>query len=77
VATNQKKQKKQNVELYSAAYRLVWEQIPAFHRRERPDLPFRIHSSIRSQVKAGAKDPHRIAFMAPSLGDTIVRGGSA
>jgi hypothetical protein len=55
---------KQNVELYGAAYRLAWEQVPALHRRLRPDIPFRIHSSIRSQVKAGAKDPHRIAFAA-------------
>ena len=54
----------QRIELYSAAYKLAWEQVPDLHRRERPDLRLRIHSSIRSQVKAGAKDPHRIAFAA-------------
>jgi hypothetical protein len=52
------------VEVCSSAYRLAWEQVPALHRRERPDIPLRIHSSIQSQVKAGAKDPHLIAFAA-------------
>src|SRR5262249_21568169 len=61
---NRRSKTKQELELYSAAYRLAWEQVPAFHRRERPDIPLRIHSSIRSQVKAGAENPHRIAFAA-------------
>ncbi len=52
------------VDLYGAAYKLAWEQIPAFQRRERSDISLRIDVSIRRQLKAGATDPHIIALAA-------------
>jgi hypothetical protein len=58
------------VELYSAAYKLALEQIPALQMREKPDISLRIHASIRRQLKAGETDPRRIAFNA--LKDVLV-----
>ena len=52
------------IELYSIAYRLAWEQIPPNQKSERPDIPLRIHASIRRQLKAGETDAHTIAFEA-------------
>ena len=59
-----------NVELYSTAYKLALEQIPALQMREKPDISLRIHASIRRQLKAGETDPRRIAFNA--LKDVLV-----
>ena len=54
----------QRIELYSAAYKLAWKQIPPAERRARPDLSLRIHASISRQLKAGANNPDTIAFVA-------------
>ena len=54
----------QRVELYSAAYKLALEQIPALQRREKSDISLRIHASIRRQLKAGETDARHIAFEA-------------
>jgi hypothetical protein len=60
----------QRIELYSTAYKLAWEQIPPDQKGARPDISLRIHASIRRQLKAGAIDPHTIAFTA--LKDVLV-----
>jgi hypothetical protein len=60
----------QRVELYSAAYKLALEQIPALQRREKSDISLRIHASIRRQLKAGETDARHIAFEA--VKDVIV-----
>jgi hypothetical protein len=52
------------IEVYSAAYKLAWKQIPPAERRARPDLSLRIHASISRQLKAGANNPDTIAFVA-------------
>ena len=52
------------VELYSSAYKLACQKIPPLLRGERPDIPLRIHASIRRELKAGATDPKAIAFAA-------------
>ena len=52
------------VELYSSAYKLAWEQFPPEQKRERPDIALRIHASVRRRLKDGAKDPAGIAFAA-------------
>ena len=58
------------IEVYSAAYKLAWKQIPPDERRARPDMSLRIHASIRRQLKAGANNPDAIAFVA--LNDVLV-----
>jgi len=45
-----------------ADYKLAWKEIPSDERRARPDIPLRIHASIRRQLKAGANNPNAIAF---------------
>ena len=52
------------VELYSAAYKLAWEQISLRQKQERPDIALRIHASIRRQLKEGAKNVEGIAIAA-------------
>ena len=52
------------VELYSAAYKLAWEQISLRRTREQPNIPLRIHASIRRQLKDGAKNAEGIAIAA-------------
>jgi hypothetical protein len=52
------------IEVYSAAYKLAWEQIPPAERRTRSDISLRIHASIRRQLKDGAMDPIGIASAA-------------
>lgn len=59
-----------NVELYTTAYKLALEQIPALQMREKPDISLRIHASIRRQLKEGETDPIRMAFVA--LKDVLV-----
>lgn len=54
----------EKVVLYSRAYKLALEQIPALQRREKPDISLRIHASIRRQLKAGETDARVIAFAA-------------
>jgi hypothetical protein len=54
----------QRIEVYSAAYKLAWKQIPPDERREKPDISLRIRASIRRQLKAGANDANAIAFVA-------------
>jgi len=54
----------QKVQLYSSAYKLAWEQISSAERREHPDIPLRIHASIRRQLRAGETDAQTIAFEA-------------
>jgi hypothetical protein len=54
----------QRIEVYSAAYKLAWKQIPPAERRARPDISLRIHASISRQLKAGANNPDVIAFVA-------------
>ena len=51
----------QRIEVYSAAYKLAWKQIPALQRRAQPHISLRIHASIRRQLKAGARDPTSVA----------------
>src|SRR5262249_35546275 len=51
----------QRIEVYSAAYKLAWKQIPALQRRAQPHISLRIHASIRRQLKAGARDPTSMA----------------
>jgi hypothetical protein len=58
------------IEIYSAAYKLAWEQIPRAERRARPDISLRIHASIRRQLKEGAMDPSGIASAA--LKDALI-----
>jgi len=58
------------VEVYSAAFRIALAHIPSDQKRARPDIPLRIHASIRRQLKAGAADAHTIAFAA--LKDILV-----
>ena len=65
-----KSKKAQKIELYSAVYKLAWEQIPPDQRRERPDMSLRLHASIRRQLKEGATDARSIAFSA--LKDVLV-----
>ena len=60
----------QRLEVYSAAYKLAWRQIPSAERLARPDISLRVHASIRRQLKAGAADAHTIAFTA--LKDVLV-----
>jgi hypothetical protein len=60
----------QKIEVYSAAFKIALAQIPADQRRARPDIPLRVHASIRRQLKAGAADAHTIAFTA--LKDVLV-----
>jgi len=52
------------VEIYGPAYRLAWKQVSPAERRERPDIPLRIHASIRRQLKDGVIDPSVIASVA-------------
>jgi hypothetical protein len=52
------------IEVYSAAYKLAWRQIPRAERRARPNISLRIHAFIRRQVKDGAMDPIGIASAA-------------
>jgi len=59
-----KSKKAQKIELYSAVYKLAWEQIPPDQKHARPDLSLRIHASIRRQLKEGARDPNGIALAA-------------
>src|SRR5262245_8885589 len=58
------------IEVYSAAYKIAWKQIPPDERRARPEMSLRIHASIRRQLKAGANNPDAIAFVA--LNDALV-----
>jgi hypothetical protein len=50
-----------NIELYSSAYRIAWNQISPLRRREQPDISLRLHACIRRQLKEGATDPLLIA----------------
>jgi hypothetical protein len=50
-----------NIELYSSAYRIAWNQISPLRKREQPDISLRLHASIRRQLKDGATDPLFIA----------------
>jgi len=59
----------QRAELYGAAYKLAWKQIPVLQKRERPDISLRVHVSIRRQLKAGAMDP--IAIASEALKDVL------
>jgi hypothetical protein len=61
---NKKSETGLKVQLYSSAYKLAWEQISSAERRERPQIPLRIHASIRRQLKAGETDARTIAFEA-------------
>ena len=61
---NRKNEIGRKVELYSAAYKLAWQQIPPLLRSERPDIPLRIHASIRRELKGGTTNPKAIAFAA-------------
>jgi hypothetical protein len=56
-----KKTTAQNIELYSSAYRTAWDRISALQKRDEPNLALRLHSSIRRQLKEGAKNPFLIA----------------
>jgi len=56
--------RRSKVALYSSAYKLALEQIPADERRARPDIALRIHASIRRQLKQGEIDPVAIASTA-------------
>jgi hypothetical protein len=58
------------IDVYSDAFKIALAQIPADQRRTRPDIPLRVHASIRRQLKAGAADAHTIAFTA--LKDILV-----
>ena len=54
----------QRIEVYSAAYKLAWKQIPPDQKRAQPDISLRIHASVNRQLKAGANNPDAIAFVA-------------
>jgi hypothetical protein len=58
----------QRIEVYSAAYKIVWGLIPSVQRRT--DISLRIHASIRRQLKEGATDARVIALAA--LKDVLV-----
>jgi hypothetical protein len=61
----------QKIELYSSAYRIAWKQISPLRKREQPDISFRLHASIRQQLKEGATDPLLIAIEAfKALGES-------
>jgi len=57
-------------EVLSIAESLEHAETKAVIRRERPDIPLRIHASIRRQLKEGAKDPVGMALAA--LKDVLV-----
>jgi hypothetical protein len=50
-----------NIELYSSAYRIAWNQISPVRKVEQPDISLRLHASIRRQLKKGKTDPLSIA----------------
>jgi hypothetical protein len=50
-----------NIELYGLAYSIAWKQISPLRKRENPDIPFRLHASIRRLLNEGATDPLSIA----------------
>ena len=52
------------IEVYSAAYKIAWKQMPPDERRARPEMSLRIHASIRRQLKDGVIDPSAIASVA-------------
>jgi hypothetical protein len=60
-----------NIELYSSAYRIAWNQISPLRKREQPDISLRLHASIRRQLNEGATDPLFIATEAfKALGES-------
>jgi hypothetical protein len=52
------------IELYGSAYRLALKDISALQKREQPNIPLRLHASIRRQIKMGATEPLFIAVEA-------------
>jgi hypothetical protein len=50
-----------NVELYSSAYKLTLQHISPLQKHQQPNMAFRLHASIRRQIKKGANDPLAIA----------------
>jgi hypothetical protein len=58
-------------ELYGLAYRIAWNQISPFRKREQPDISLQLHACIRRQLKDGATDPLFIATEAfKALGES-------
>jgi hypothetical protein len=51
----------QNIELYNSAFRLAWEHISESQKREQSNIAWRLHDSIRRQLKDGAIEPLFIA----------------
>ena len=51
----------QKVELFNSAYQLAWKYISEDQKRKQPDIAWRLHDSIRRQLKEGATEPLFIA----------------
>ena len=51
----------QNIELYNLTYRLAWKHISESQKSVYPNIAWRLHDSIRRQLKEGAHEPVFIA----------------
>ena len=51
----------QNIERYNSAYRLAWKHVSELQKRTDRNIAFRLHESIRRQLKEGADEPVFIA----------------
>jgi hypothetical protein len=50
-----------DIELYNSAYRLAWNHVSELQQREKPNIAWRLHDSIRREIKNGATEPLFIA----------------